>query len=29
VGSINTLYTWELRCRKELRERLGSGWESQ
>ena len=29
VGSINTLYTWELRCRKELRERLGSGWESR
>ncbi len=27
VGSINTLYTWDLRCRKELRERLGPGWD--
>jgi RNA polymerase sigma-70 factor, ECF subfamily len=27
VGSINTLYTWDLRCRKELRERLGADWE--
>jgi RNA polymerase sigma-70 factor, ECF subfamily len=27
VGSINTLYTWDFRCRKELRERLGSDWE--
>ena len=27
VGSINTLYTWDLRCRKELRERLGSDWD--
>jgi RNA polymerase sigma-70 factor (ECF subfamily) len=27
VGSINTLYTWDFRCRKELRERLGPEWE--
>ena len=27
VGSINTLYTWDLRCRKELRGRLGPGWD--
>ena len=27
VGSINTLYTWDLRCRKELRERLGADWD--
>jgi RNA polymerase sigma-70 factor (ECF subfamily) len=27
VGSINTLYTWDLRCRKELRERLGPDWD--
>jgi RNA polymerase sigma-70 factor (ECF subfamily) len=26
VSSINTLYTWDLRCRKDLRERLGSDW---
>jgi RNA polymerase sigma-70 factor (ECF subfamily) len=26
VGSINTLYTWDFRCRKELRERLGPDW---
>ena len=27
VGSINTLYTWDLRCRKELRGRLGADWD--
>lgn len=27
VGSINTLYTWDLRCRKELRQRLGGDWD--
>jgi RNA polymerase sigma-70 factor, ECF subfamily len=27
VGSINTLYTWDLRCRKELRLRLGAEWD--
>ena len=26
VGSINTLYTWDLRCRKQLLERLGPDW---
>jgi RNA polymerase sigma-70 factor (ECF subfamily) len=29
VGSINTLYTWDFRCRKELRERLGSDWQQK
>jgi RNA polymerase sigma-70 factor, ECF subfamily len=29
VGSINTLYTWDLRCRKELLERLGPDWEAR
>jgi len=24
VGSLNTLYSWDFRCRKELRERLGN-----
>ena len=28
AGSINTLYTWDLRCRKELRERLGPDWDT-
>jgi RNA polymerase sigma-70 factor (ECF subfamily) len=27
VGSLNTLYTWDFRCRKELRERLGADWD--
>jgi RNA polymerase sigma-70 factor (ECF subfamily) len=27
VGSLNTLYTWDFRCRKQLLERLGSDWE--
>ena len=27
VGSINTLYTWDLRCRKELKDRLGTDWD--
>jgi RNA polymerase sigma-70 factor (ECF subfamily) len=26
VASLNTLYTWDSRCRKELRSRLGSDW---
>jgi RNA polymerase sigma-70 factor (ECF subfamily) len=26
AGSLNTLYTWDFRCRKELRERLGPDW---
>ena len=29
VDSINTLYTWDLRCRKELRARLGVEWEQK
>jgi RNA polymerase sigma-70 factor, ECF subfamily len=29
VGSLNTLYTWDFRCRKELRERLGPDWGSK
>jgi RNA polymerase sigma-70 factor (ECF subfamily) len=27
AGSLNTLYTWDFRCRKQLRERLGPDWE--
>jgi RNA polymerase sigma-70 factor (ECF subfamily) len=27
AGSLNTLYTWDFRCRKQLLERLGSDWE--
>ena len=27
VGALNTLYTWDFRCRKQLMERLGSDWE--
>lgn len=27
AGSLNTLYTWDFRCRKELRDRLGPDWE--
>jgi len=26
AGSINTIYTWDLRCRKELRELMGGKW---
>ena len=29
VGSINTLYTWDLRCRKDLRARLGADWDRE
>jgi RNA polymerase sigma-70 factor (ECF subfamily) len=29
VGSLNTLYTWDFRCRKQLLERLGGDWEKQ
>jgi RNA polymerase sigma-70 factor (ECF subfamily) len=28
VESISTLYTWDFRCRKELREKLGPEWET-
>jgi RNA polymerase sigma-70 factor (ECF subfamily) len=27
AGSINTVYTWDFRCRKELLDRLGGSWE--
>ena len=27
VGSINTIYTWDFRCRKNLLELMGGGWE--
>lgn len=27
AASINTVYTWDFRCRKELLERMGGGWE--
>ena len=28
TGSINTLYTWDLRCRKQLLEKLGGDWDA-
>ena len=28
VGSINTIYTWDFRCRKQLMERMGGSWEA-
>jgi RNA polymerase sigma-70 factor (ECF subfamily) len=28
VGAINTLYTWDFRCRKQLLERLGGHWKA-
>jgi RNA polymerase sigma-70 factor, ECF subfamily len=27
VGSINTIYTWDFRCRKQLAELMGGSWE--
>ncbi len=27
AGSINTVYTWDFRCRKHLLELMGGGWE--
>jgi RNA polymerase sigma-70 factor, ECF subfamily len=27
AGSINTVYTWDFRCRKDLLERMGGSWE--
>jgi RNA polymerase sigma-70 factor (ECF subfamily) len=27
VGSLNTLYTWDFRCRKQLLELLGGSWQ--
>lgn len=29
VASINTIYTWDLRCRKELRDLVGGTWEKE
>jgi RNA polymerase sigma-70 factor (ECF subfamily) len=29
VSALNTLYTWDFRCRKQLIERLGGDWEKQ
>jgi RNA polymerase sigma-70 factor, ECF subfamily len=28
VASLNTLYTWDFRCRKQLLERLGGSWDA-
>jgi RNA polymerase sigma-70 factor (ECF subfamily) len=28
VGSINTVYTWDFRCRKNLMELMGGSWET-
>ena len=29
AGSINTIYTWDLRCRKSLIETMGGDWERE
>jgi len=29
VATLNTLYTWDFRCRKQLLERLGGSWEKR
>jgi RNA polymerase sigma-70 factor (ECF subfamily) len=29
VGSINTIYTWDFRCRKELLEKMDGQWENR
>ena len=29
VGAINTIYTWDHRCRKNLMEAMGGNWEEQ
>ena len=28
AGSINTVYTWDARCRKQLLQLMGGSWES-
>jgi RNA polymerase sigma-70 factor (ECF subfamily) len=28
AATINTVYTWDFRCRQELLERLGGSWEA-
>jgi RNA polymerase sigma-70 factor (ECF subfamily) len=29
VKSVNTIYTWDFRCRKELLDRMGGNWEQK
>jgi RNA polymerase sigma-70 factor (ECF subfamily) len=29
AGSINTVYTWDFRCRKQLLELMGGRWEGE
>ncbi len=29
ISSINTIYTWDFRCRKQLLEALGGRWEAR
>lgn len=29
AASINTIYTWDLRCRKQLQELMGGSWEGE
>jgi RNA polymerase sigma-70 factor (ECF subfamily) len=29
VGSLNTLYSWDFRCRKQLLEKLGGSWDQK
>jgi RNA polymerase sigma-70 factor (ECF subfamily) len=29
AASLNTLYTWDFRCRKQLLERLGGSWDEK
>jgi RNA polymerase sigma-70 factor (ECF subfamily) len=29
VASINTIYTWDFRCRQQLLERMGGAWEKK
>jgi hypothetical protein len=29
VDSLNTLYTWDFRCRKQLLEAMGGSWEAR
>jgi RNA polymerase sigma-70 factor, ECF subfamily len=29
VKSVNTVYTWDFRCRKELLDRMGGNWEQE
>jgi len=28
AGSINTIYTWDFRCRQQLKEQMGGDWEA-